>query len=236
MLYAFDGQNIHDVLWKVKPVEENQLLGDTLRVDLHFFVYDDSPTSGWETRADNVLSIECSFRRPILLPTSRRALREESWFKNLEFAPSPVPVLQTEEAISEKVRAAFQRNNARDIFDLFQYGQLVFDEELVRTMSVMKCWQDRGLYDGPTNFDPHEFLEKLKVENYEWDRLKLQVSQHSWIDPASLISALRQRLSFIEHLSELELELCSDRAQRKSALHDELWQSCKERHQRIKFG
>src|SRR6202042_2520633 len=110
---------------------------------------------GWENRPDNVLSLECSFRRPILLPTQRRSLREETWFKSLEFVPSPVPVLQAEEAISEKVRGAFQRNNARDIFDLHQYAQVPFDEELVRMMSVMKCWQDRGLYDGPKNFDPN---------------------------------------------------------------------------------
>jgi predicted nucleotidyltransferase component of viral defense system len=151
----------------------------------------------------------------------------------LEFTPSAVPVLQTEEAISEKIRAAFQRNNVRDIFDLYQYGQLVFDEELVRTMSVMKCWQDRGLYDGPTNFDPVEFVEKLKVENYAWDRLKLQVSQHSWTDPAKLIKALRQRLSFLEHLSPLEQELCIDRSQRKSKLHNELWHNCKTLHLKV---
>jgi hypothetical protein len=115
LLYAFDGQNIHDVLWKVKPVEENELLGDTLRVDLHFFVYDDSPTSGWETRADNVLSIE-SLPSSILLPTSRRALREESWFKNLEFALHLFQCCKPKKQYQRK--SAPFRETTRDIFDL----------------------------------------------------------------------------------------------------------------------
>jgi predicted nucleotidyltransferase component of viral defense system len=230
LLDAFDGQTIHDIHWKVKPLIDEELAGDSLRVDLHFFIYDDRPAAGWENRADNVLSFECSFRRPILLPTQRRELREESWFNNLEFVPSPVPVLQAEEAISEKVRAAFQRNNPRDIFDLYQYGQVPFDEQLVRMMSVMKCWQDRGLYDGPKNFDPIELLDKLKVDNYAWERLKSQVSQHAWIDPAVLVKSLRQRFSFIAALTQIEQVLCDDRARRKSAVHDELWTSCKSRH------
>lgn len=227
---AFDGQTMNDIHWKVKALTEEELATESLRVDLHFFIYDDQPADGWEARADNILSFECSFRRPILLPTQLRALREESWFKNLEFTPSPVPVLQAEEAISEKIRAAFQRNNPRDIYDLHQYGQVPFDEELVRTMSVMKCWQDRGLYDGPKNFDPKEFLDNLKMENYAWDRLKLQVSPHSWVAPQTLIKALRQRFSFIEHLNQLEQELCDDRAQRKLTVHNELWESCKTKH------
>jgi predicted nucleotidyltransferase component of viral defense system len=230
LLDAFDGQTIHDIQWKVKPLTEEELAGDSLRVDLHFFIYDDRASDGWERRADNVLSFECSFRRPILLPIQHRPLRAESWFKNLEFVPSPVPVLQAEEAISEKVRAAFQRNNPRDIFDLHQYGQVPFDEVLVRTMSVMKCWQDRGLYDGPKNFDPNEFLDKLKVENYAWERLKLQVSQHAWIEPQVLVRGLRTRFSFLRTLTSIELELCDDRSRRKSVLHDDLWQSCKKLH------
>ena len=95
----------------------------------------------------------------------------------------------------------------------------------------MKCWEDRGLYDGPKNFDPLEFLAKIKVDNYRWDRLKLQVSQHAWIEPAVLVKSLRERFSFLGELTTSEQELCDDRAKRKSAVHDELWDGCKTRHQ-----
>ena len=60
----------------------------------------------------------------------------------------------------------------------------------------MKCWEDRGLYDGPKNFDPLEFLAKIKVDNYRWDRLKLQVSQHAWIEPAVLVKEV-DKLAFV---------------------------------------
>lgn len=223
LLSTFDAQTIHDVHWRVKSLSDEELRGDSLRVDLHFFVYDDRPESNWENRTDNVLSIECSFRRPILLPTQMRSLRKESWFSQLEFTPAPVPVLQEEEAIAEKVRAAFQRNNARDVFDLYQYGQMPFDEELVRSLSVLKCWQDRGLYDGPRNFDPRELLDKLKAGNYKWQRLQAQVSKHAWVDPPELLKFLTRRFGFLDRLTDAELQLSEDRAQKKLSLHDEVW-------------
>lgn len=172
LLEAFDGRIIHEIGWKLKEIKNEDLAAESLRADLHFFVYGDKPTEGWELRTDNVLIIECSFRRPIVLPTQRRELRQESWFKNLEFVPSSVPVLQTEEATAEKVRASFQRNNARDIFDLHQYGQIPFDEELVRKVAVMKCWQDRGRYQGTKNFDPTE-LRIREITNAADSRLHL---------------------------------------------------------------
>jgi predicted nucleotidyltransferase component of viral defense system len=227
LLNAFDGQTIHDIHWKVGPIVDDEPIQDTLRVDLHFFVYDDKPEDGWENRSDNVLSIECSFRRPVLLPTQQCPLREESWFKLLEFTPSLVPVFQPEEAIAEKIRAAFQRNNARDIFDLNQYGQLAFNEELVRTMAVLKCWQDRGMYAGPKNFDAEELLSKLQVDKYSWERLKSQVSSHAWIDPPILLQKIKTRYAFLRQLTKPELELCLDRGKKKNLLHDELWKNCR---------
>lgn len=229
LLETFDEQTIYDIHWRVKPITDEELRRDTLRVDLHFFVYGDRPEQNWQTRTDNVLSIECSFRRPILLPIQMRTLRQESWFNRLEFVPAEVPVLQEEEAIAEKIRAAFQRNNARDIFDLYQYGQTPFDEQLVRSLSVLKCWQDRGLYDGPTNFDPAEFLGKLKTGNYNWERLRAQLSKHAWVDPPELLKYLVRRFAFLEPLTDSELELSADRAQRKTSLHDELWHESKTR-------
>lgn len=80
LLEIFDGQTIHNVHWRVKSIDEEELARDTLAVDLHFFVYDDKPADNWADLADNVLALECSFRRPILLPTQMRPLRQESWF------------------------------------------------------------------------------------------------------------------------------------------------------------
>ncbi|MCB9469962.1 MAG: nucleotidyl transferase AbiEii/AbiGii toxin family protein [Candidatus Obscuribacterales bacterium] len=230
VLEGFDNQTVHDILWKVKNIDDESLHAPSLRIDVHFFIYDDRPDDHWERRTDNVLSIECSFRRPIYLKPQLRQLRNESWFRQLEFEPSPVPVLQTEEAIAEKIRAAFQRSNPRDIFDLHQYGQLTFREELVRKLTVLKCWQDRGTYDGPSNFNADELLGKLRLENYPWERLRAQVSNHAWIEPGRLLDSLRNRYNFITDLGEQELVLCNDRGQSQQPLHDNLWEECRNLH------
>lgn len=223
LLEHIDERTIYDIHWRVVSLSDPELAVDTVRFDIHYFVYDDKPENGWQSRADNVLAFECSLRRPVLLPKEIRVLRTESWFKHLEFTPAEIPVLRLEEAAAEKVRAAFQRNNARDIYDLYQYGQLVFNPELVRMAAVLKCWQDRGLYNGATNFDPAEFLAKLIPSNYAWDALKDQVAPHAWMEPAQLLANVRQRYEFLSGITEQEQVLCHDRWQKNQKLHDVLW-------------
>ncbi|MBX9770020.1 MAG: nucleotidyl transferase AbiEii/AbiGii toxin family protein [Candidatus Obscuribacterales bacterium] len=223
LLEHIDQRTIYDIHWRVVPLSELELAVDTVRFDIHYFVHDDKPDEGWQNRADNVLAFECSFRRPVLFSKEIRELRTESWFKHLEFAPAPIPVLRLEEAIAEKIRAAFQRDNARDIFDLYQYGQLIFDPQLVRPAAVLKCWQDRGLYNGATNFDPAEFMAKLVPANYAWETLKDQVAPHAWVEPAELLSKVRDRYAFLLEITDTENELCRDRWQKRQDIHDALW-------------
>jgi predicted nucleotidyltransferase component of viral defense system len=223
LLEHIDQRTINDVHWRVVTLSEPDLAMDTVRFDIHYFVYDDKPEEGWQNRVDNVLAFECSFRRPVLFAKEIRELREESWFKHLEFMPAPIPVLRLEEAIAEKIRAAFQRDNARDIYDLYQYGLLLFEPELVRVAAVLKCWQDRGLYNGVTNFDPLEFMTKLVPANYAWGSLKDQVATHAWVEPSELLSKVRQRYAFLSEITDTEKEMCRDRWQRRQDIHDELW-------------
>ncbi|MBX9878963.1 MAG: nucleotidyl transferase AbiEii/AbiGii toxin family protein [Candidatus Obscuribacterales bacterium] len=218
-----DQRTIYDIHWRVAPVAEEELNTDSVRFDIHYFIYDDKPDSKWQSRTDNLLAFECSLRRPVLLPKEFRELREESWFKHLEFTPSAIPVLQLEEAMAEKIRAAFQRNNARDLYDLYQYNELVFNPELVRIAAVLKCWQDRGLYSGPTNFDPVEFFTKLQPTTYNWEPLKHQVAPHAWVEPAKLLQTITQRYGFLSTLTDEEQQLCLDRWQKRQDLHDSLW-------------
>ncbi len=55
----------------------------------------------------------------------------QEYFKELEFAPFPVPSLSTIEMISEKIRAAFQRSKVRDLYDLNRFAASPFDADLV---------------------------------------------------------------------------------------------------------
>lgn len=223
LLEHIDQRTIHDIHWRVMTLTEPELAENSVRFDIHYFVYDDKPGTGWENRTDNILAFECSFRRPVLLPTEVRELRTESWFKHLEFTPASIPVLRLEEAIAEKIRATFQRANARDVYDLYQYGQLVFDPQIVRMAAVLKCWQDRGLYNGATNFDPVEFFANLVPGNYAWETLKDQVAHHAWVEPQKLLSEVRQRYAFLSEISDAEKELCKDRWRKRQELHDTLW-------------
>lgn len=230
LLEHLDNRTIHDIHWRIPSIADDDLQGDTLRVDMHFFIHGDQPGDGWENRSDNVLALEFSFRRPILLGTEPRELREESWFSQLEFTPSPIPVLRLEEAIAEKVRASFQRDNPRDVYDLYQYSALVFDDELVRSMAVLKCWQDRGTYDGPTNFDPEAFLAKLDRNPYAWERLDNQVAARDRIDPRELLTKVKNRFGFLAGVIDQERELCLDRRQQRLTTHDAIWEALKRRH------
>jgi hypothetical protein len=89
--------------------------------------------------------------------------------------------------------------------------------------AVLKCWQDRGLYTGTTNFDPDEFLAKLKPANYEWARLKEQMAAHAWLEPSELLSSVRQRYAFLLEIRELEKQLCHDRWQKRQDIHNQVW-------------
>jgi predicted nucleotidyltransferase component of viral defense system len=52
------------------------------------------------------------------LPTERRAQIEQSYFRFLPFAPAEIVCLALAEILAEKIRACYQRNKARDIYDL----------------------------------------------------------------------------------------------------------------------
>ncbi len=228
VLEHLDKRTYHDIHWLINSVSNEELHGCvTLHIDAYFFIYDHKPTKDWQKSKHNILGLECSFRRPILLPPKSMKLRTESWFKYLEFTPGSVPVLQVEEAMAEKIRAAFQRTNPRDIYDLHEYARLVFNTDLVRSLAVLKCWEDRGLYTGKRNFDPVEFFDKLQSESYAWNKLKDQIPNHAWVEPKELIVSVKNRFEFLSDLNSAEIELCNDRAQKKIDIHDGIWDVCK---------
>jgi predicted nucleotidyltransferase component of viral defense system len=231
VLEHLDKRTYHDIQWLINSVSNEDLFdANTLHMDVYFFIYDHKPTEDWHKNKHNILGLECSFRRPILLPPQLMPLRVESWFKHLEFSPGAVPVLQLEEAMAEKIRAAFQRTNPRDIYDLHEYAKLVFNTDLVKSLAVLKCWEDRGLYTGKTNFDPAEFFDKFHTDNYAWSRLKDQIPAHALVEPKNLIASIRKRFGFLSELSDIEIELCNDKAQKKANIHDSFWQKCKQIH------
>src|SRR5262249_46295502 len=68
------------------------------------------------------LKLQISRREtPTLRPEPRGQL-EQSYFQSLPFAPADIICLALAEIIAEKIRACYQRNKARDIYDLGMFA------------------------------------------------------------------------------------------------------------------
>src|SRR6267143_2324924 len=72
------------------------------------------------------------------------AMRTE--FELLPFAPAEIDCLALPEIVAEKIRACYQRNKARDIYDLGIYATRPLDQPLVRRLVVLKLWQARDTF------------------------------------------------------------------------------------------
>ena len=73
----------------------------------------------------------------------RRAQIEQSYFKFLPFAPAEITCVALPEILAEKIRACYQRNKARDIYDLGMFARRPLDQSLVRRLVVLKLWPRR---------------------------------------------------------------------------------------------
>jgi predicted nucleotidyltransferase component of viral defense system len=62
--------------------------------------------------------LQVSRRETPTLPTKRLPQIEQSYFRFLPFVPAEITCLALDEILAEKIRACYQRNKARDIYDL----------------------------------------------------------------------------------------------------------------------
>ena len=49
--------------------------------------------------------------------------------------------------LAEKIRACYQRNKARDIYDLGMFATRPLNQPLIRRLVVLKLWQARNAFD-----------------------------------------------------------------------------------------
>jgi predicted nucleotidyltransferase component of viral defense system len=112
------------------------------------------------------IKFEVSLREvPILEPALLPQL-PQTYFTHLEFAPTAVPCLHESELIAEKLRAAYQRRKARDIYDLAVFATRPRHEQLIRKAFILKLWNVRK------SFDPAAFEARLlEKDRYDWDDL-----------------------------------------------------------------
>lgn len=132
---------------------------------------------------------------PIALPIHAR----------YNFVLPRTPVIRIEELIAEKLARFHRASLARDLYDLFWFSDKVFNEALVRRLTVLKIWRDiavEGLSNPP--FDPNHLLRQRRPGDYRMEAigtLTVPVAIEAWEARA------RARFAFVRNLDAQESPL-----------------------------
>ena len=76
----------------------------------------------WNQSGVTEVKLQISRRETPTLPTELMRQQEQSYFKFLPFAPAEIRCLALNEILAEKIRACYQRNKARDLYDLGMFA------------------------------------------------------------------------------------------------------------------
>ena len=171
----------------------------------------------WNASGDSEIKLQISRRETPTLPTERRAQIAQSYFRFLSFAPAEITCLALNEILAEKIRACYQRNKARDIYDLGVFATRPLDQALIRRLVVLKLWQAHD------TFDPAHLIQKFEDgRDFDWDDLTQLVRRTVVIDPARISADCVRGFGFLSELTEDELALANDQYQRESVLAERL--------------
>jgi predicted nucleotidyltransferase component of viral defense system len=161
--------------------------------------------------------LQISRRETPTLPTERLPPVEQSYFQHLPFAPAAITCLALSEIITEKIRACYQRNKARDIYDLGIFANRPLDQPLISRLVVLKLWQAHD------RFDPERLMRKFEDGNdFDWDDLGQLVRRTMTIDRHRIIADCARGFAFLADLTEEERVLAGDQHQRERDLWERL--------------
>jgi predicted nucleotidyltransferase component of viral defense system len=170
--------------------------------------------------SNGVVKLQVSNRETPTLPLDSRRQLEISYFKHLPFKPADLPCLCIEEILAEKIRAAYQRNKPRDIWDLDHFANRPLPEALVRKLVIIKLWQVRD------SFSPERWNAKLAdAKARDWDDLR-QLVRGGVSDPKQMLGRCARRFGFLADMNADEAALAADPYQRKHDIHQKLVSEC----------
>lgn len=170
----------------------------------------------WNGSGESEVRLQISRRETPTLATERRPQCEQSYFKLLPFAPADITCLALPEIIAEKIRACYQRNKARDVYDLGTFAIRPLDQPRVRRLVVLKLWQARD------TFDPELLMKKFEDGRaFDWDDLSQLVRRSVAVDSEKITADCIRGYRFLLDLTEDERQLANDPRQRERAL----WQT-----------
>ncbi len=163
------------------------------------------------------IKLQISRRETPTLPTERLAQIDQSYFRFLPFAPAEIVCLALAEILAEKIRACYQRNKARDIYDLGMFATRPLDQARIRRLVVLKLWQARD------TFDPARLIQKFEDgRDFDWDDLRQLLNRAMNIDRDSITRDCVRGFGFLANLTENELTLSRDQYQREQAVADRM--------------
>ncbi len=121
----------------------------------------------WNSLGESEIKLQISRRETPTLAPEGRAQCAQSYFELLPFKPAEITCLALSEILAEKIRACYQRNKARDIYDLGIYATRPLDQDRIRRLVVLKLWQGRD------SFDPARLMQKFEDgKDFDWDDLR----------------------------------------------------------------
>ena len=163
------------------------------------------------------IKLQISRRETPTLPTERRAQIEQSYFRLLPFVPAEIVCLALPEILAEKIRACYQRNKARDIYDLGVFATRPLDQALIRRLVVLKLWQARD------TFDPARLMQKFEDgRDFDWDDLRQLLNRAVDIDRERITTDCVRGFRFLADLTDDERALAGDRYQREQVVAEKV--------------
>jgi predicted nucleotidyltransferase component of viral defense system len=171
----------------------------------------------WNASGVSEVKLQISRRETPTLPTVRLPQIEQSYFKLLPFVPSEIICLALPEILAEKIRACYQRNKARDIYDLGVFATRPLDQALIRRLVVLKLWQARD------TFDPARLIQKIQDgRGFDWEDLRQLLNRAAVIDREAITAGCVKGFGFLADLTDDERTLASDKYQREQAVAERL--------------
>jgi len=165
------------------------------------------------------LHIRSQFGSPVI-PARIDISHEPPWLKPeyLEPLAMPVhrfygiplratPVITIEELLAEKL-ARYRRDSlARDLYDLAWFSNRLFNESLVRRLTILKVWRDVNVSGlGSRPFDLEAILRDRRPQEFQEEaigHLTIPVDLSAWI------ASIRTRFAFLRNVNDIEQMLLS---------------------------
>jgi len=194
---SLDKRSYYDIEFKI--AEENVRAGLGAGGESYLIIIDYAHS--WNA---NEFTLEVSYREEPLLPLQEAPLYDEMYFKFCEFPRFAVKCLQKEELLAEKLRAAFQRLRARDLYDLYLFSGRPFDRDMVRKLVVVKCWNVRE------PFNPDALLSSISEGKYDWDDLQRLVRRGDLPSEEIVTKKVISEYAFLKDLDRNLLRIVND--------------------------